>query len=169
MVQFSRRSFVMITLCLSLPLCACSIPAPSIEPNPTVQALMQNPLVKPDQIAGVEPLPGSRQSSVNKVCATLSYSNLWESGDTEDRIVNTFLSRLKLTVDERSILPDSQSFLYSGPNMIVQDNSGKILGDIGTFYVCFPIVVAKGIHLATLQLTTTSGIVHSYAWAFQVE
>jgi hypothetical protein len=117
---------------------------------------MQNPHAKPDFVAGLDPSPGSKQYSVNKVWAAIIYVPLWESGETEETIVNSFLSHVKLDIDGKNAPPNSSQPLVSGPAIIVHYKSGETLSKIATIHLCFLVALSSGIHIATLRRFTTS-------------
>jgi len=157
------RKTVRILLFLLLLGAGCSS---SVEPAsiPTAEYLMRKPNQIPDFLS-VDPVPGQSTTS-NKVCIIVQYYTLWETGDSEMKIVNNFHSHIKPTVDGRNLVIDAAAPLYSGPVVLIKNEKGEKQGEIGTFEPCFRANLGSGLHLATVTVTTTSGVEHSYTWAF---
>jgi hypothetical protein len=127
---------------------------------------MQHPMPTPKYILALKPSPASNDPAANSICLTINYAPLWEKGDSEEKIINSFASRINLLVDGQNATIDTRSLIFHGPARPVLDTTGNVLGMIGISNACFNTNLTKGTHLATLRLFTTTGVEQSYSWSF---
>ncbi len=122
---------------------------------PTAESLMRQPAPTPDYMF-VEPFPG-KVGPAERICVDLLSNRLREPGDKSDAL-SLHLERNTRLILDGQLIPEKYlaSFLITG------------LGGAGILSGCFSVNLALGLHIATIQVTSTSGVLYSYTWAFQV-
>ncbi len=158
------------TVALALLLCvACS---PNEEANQwaaEAARLLRAPEPTPSYIS-LAPSPGSTRSSMKEICVWLDPGALWEPGNLAEELDQQLMTSLRLTLDGSPIPIPRSNLIYSGPLYGEVDKGGRFAGSHGGFVsACAPITPSKGLHLASVQVTSMSGVVRKYVWAFRIE
>lgn len=108
-------------------------------------------------------------SNSNMIYVQIVEEAIWEPGDTANGLGQRIGKTLTIQVDGVEI-PDSEIFALGefAPPTQVFDETGSLIGshaDIVHLY--FTVNVPPGVHTATIQITSTSGVIHSYSWEFK--
>jgi hypothetical protein len=130
---------------------------------PTAQYLVQNPVLLPDFIKAISPSPGSILAGSSEVCVTLYTGAILERGDTGGSLRTQILNNTEFLINNQK-LPPYVFVKHQFPAFSVEIIDGVSTGWI-TF--CFTADLAKGIHIITVNTTSSSGKVYSYSWAIE--
>jgi hypothetical protein len=105
------------------------------------------------------------------LCIVLVEKYLWEPGDEADTLGSHLVDHTQLTLDgERISTKYRGDFTLVGPQFSKGDLNGQYLGSHGGFAEgCFSVNLGPGLHLATIDVISTSGVVRSYTWAFHAD
>ena len=123
------------------------------------------------------PLPSwiidvNESSDSNLLHLVVNERVIWETGDDVFSLAKQITSTLQAEIDGK-VLPTDEVFTIETfqPPIYEYDDEGNLLGShYGPFDVVIfvPENVSEGLHKATVQVTSTSGIIHSYSWYFVV-
>jgi hypothetical protein len=135
---------------------------------PTAESLMRQPAPAPD-FAFVGPFPG-KVGPAERICVDLLPGRFWEPGDESEELSPHLAKNTKLLLDGQPISPAyRESFVWTGPGIRKSDGKGNLIGSHGGSVAgCFSVNLALGLHIATIQVLSTSGVLYSYTWAFRV-
>ncbi|MFN8421137.1 MAG: hypothetical protein U0528_18110 [Anaerolineae bacterium] len=101
------------------------------------------------------------------VCVNPDLGELWELGDSGATLLSTVYHQTTFTIDGINISPQSLQIIRFGPEMTKFDEKGNVLVSYGFPEICAIIPLAYGLHLVDYQMTTSSGRILSYSWAFE--
>jgi hypothetical protein len=126
------------------------------NPPPIPAFLFQQPDGNPGHLLGYE-------------CIEIDQTRIWEPGDHADTLREQLDKSLIVSVDHNFVPSDEILSPHSLVSSPVTDESGNIIGwTEGPMQVCFDRQKrSNGLHLATIEVRSTSGKVYSYSWAFE--
>jgi hypothetical protein len=146
-------------------------PKQSLDPAllPTAEYLEQNPVPAPEFF--IKPADFSARPN----CFEIDGTALWEVGDLEpseqnlsDYVAN-FRKHFQITIDDIAVPDEKLEIEMHLAPAYVFDNHHNIIGRAAYWPICFGMeYLSNGLHIASVETTTTSGIKHSYSWAFRV-
>jgi hypothetical protein len=111
-------------------------------------------------------------SAEQQVCVYVIYEPIWESqdGHKADELVHYIARHKRLMIDSVEVPSDSLEMRQSTDAHPIWGSAqkNKIIGEVGgPLAVCFfPSNISNGPHIVTLEVTSTSGKVHSHTWKF---
>src|SRR5258708_9101976 len=160
---YTNSTFLFRIISILLFCFACSSLSPDSTALAMAESLVKHPLSMPEFILHLDPPSKSEQSS-DKICANVVDGLFWESRDTEDKLLESFMDRIQLVVDGQKLAIDRDTVLSYGGITVNTDANGKFLSSNWKMNLCWNANLWKGLHLATIQLRSTSGQPHEYSW-----
>jgi hypothetical protein len=167
----SARSTILVLLFLACTGCSPIADIRSILLTSATDFHMNNPSPVPEFINSVTPKPSAKGIFPRQVCIDLSGEALWEPNDkSDDKDFLYWKEHLMLFVDGLPVqISDEQEIWESGPYIRKLNKQGESIGSyVLSYSTCFKTKLERGAHIVTLRVTTTSGLVHSYTWAFHL-
>jgi hypothetical protein len=136
--------------------------------SPTAESLMNRPLPTPDYMT-FSPFPG-KIGPAEKICLEIYPSEIWEPGDSADVLDNHIDANMTLWLDRQQMSRQfREPFFRIGILIDKYDGNGKFAGSHGgPIYGCYSVNLAVGLHIASFEIVSTSGVRYLYTWAFHV-
>ncbi|MBI1278755.1 MAG: hypothetical protein GC179_11565 [Anaerolineaceae bacterium] len=162
------QAFVAIGLCLFC--AACGTIAKPVYAD-TVDAIEIQILQQPST-AGVSVEVNSSRSGAGS-CIVTYQSDYWEKGDLTETQKPHFIT---VQFDnQKPITLDGQYIFWNNASIQdVYDESDQHIGSylLAPMHICFGSFIQNldlGNHKGRLEITSTSGMIHRYGWAFKIE
>ena len=95
---------------------------------------------------------------------------LWEKGNQADKLERHLQDSFQAYLDGEAIpITPEESFISSGVLYGEFDSKGNALGSHGgEMSTCLHADLTRGIHLASIEVTSLSGTRYTYSWAFNI-
>jgi hypothetical protein len=154
------------TLLVCIAACTNETTLTPIPPS-TLQALQQDPLPRPPFVYNYTTIAG--QSGFEEdVCLGINEAEVWETGDFGGDVYHTVQQTTTVRVDG-NVLSDLKFYQLTSSLYHYDTNQNLIGSHGGGISVCFDVLNASpGLHLANLDLRSTSGVPHAFSWVFEV-
>jgi hypothetical protein len=125
--------------------------------------LLKNPLPTPDYIDNLDPQPGFIGGFKDRMCI-----QIWAGSPLSGLNMDEYLfANTKLTLDGLELVADPNSQMDWLMLVMTQDSQGNFSSQKGgPLESCYPSTIHAGMHLATVRIKSTSGVIYSYSWAF---
>ncbi len=134
----------------------------------TAEQLLTHPQPTPDFHSGIEPYPGFKGPYSGSVSFYVWACGIWEPGDQPSILDAHVWSNLRFEVDGKAIDKPKTVWDLLGLFGECDENGQNCGGCGGPFQGSFPVPLSTGLHIASVQTRSMSGIEYSYSWAFQI-
>lgn len=142
----------------------------SPELMPTAEALEQNPLLLPQFIRAISPIPASTIKTSERICVVVLPGGFSKDGDASNESLSRAAAGTRLIVNAVAI--PRESVEVSITRILEMTEDGRFSGRVG---VCFVAQLDQGIHLIQIQIRNSMlgmfgiGELFSHEWMYPVE
>jgi len=137
--------------------------------SPTAKALIGAPVVFPKFVRSVNPKPAALVASPQCIDISLLQSAVWEPGNTAGTLVKHLFESFQFTLDGQIFTVNKNLLTATGAENTVytQKTPAGSYGD--TLDACIIVLLSNGLHIVNVQVSSLSGVIYSYTWAFEVK